>query len=106
MTVKIDSVFATADVVGTVLGVPAGRVRQLSKLVDTSMAARRANGNSHTDFFADSRSHRVAITRRPKRRSKVSTKKSFSAALGTRLSKRSQAPKRIQRRAKKSKSAR
>src|ERR1039458_8635199 len=46
MTVKIDSRFATSDETAEVLGLPSKRVKELRKLIEASMKARRASGIS------------------------------------------------------------
>jgi hypothetical protein len=105
MTVRINSRFATADETADVLRVSSKRVKELRKLVDASVRARRANGISWLPPAATLKSLHEVLSENQRR---SSTSFADSATLSTRPknSKRSKSPLGVQKRGKKSNSSR
>ena len=101
MAVKIDSRFATSDETAEVLGLPSKRVKELRKLIEASVKARRASGISWVAPAA-TRSALSALT--PGDSEKVT--KRPSTLRKTKRSEKSESRRRTQKRAKRSQKAR
>jgi hypothetical protein len=110
MTVRITSRFATPNETARVLGVSSKRVKELAKLIDANMEARRASGISWIAPAASRKAFKAAHRRIAKKKSKMFTRvfarKSSPGSFRIRRSEKRKAPLRKQRRAKKPKTAR